>query len=194
MKYFLATVLSFIIVFGAIQAFHTYQIAAPTPDQAVNKYYAKITWDSPMEGTTIRVLSLVYIGPGQVFLAALRANSQDRDMSHVGFALLKKTIFGWSVEDAQLYGKSPRPRDALVRLDQLDHKPVVYGQVFLAAAARVEVAFSDADKGLLTVASEIPGGNFALLGSEDQELLELRVLDSAGKVLKQFTKDELLSE
>ena len=58
MKYFAATVLSFIVVLGAIRSFHIHQISAPTPDRAVSKYIAHITKDSPMEGETITVVSV----------------------------------------------------------------------------------------------------------------------------------------
>src|SRR5215207_2705674 len=101
MKYFVATVLSFIVVFGAIRSSHIYQIAAPTPEQAVSKYYAYITKGSPMEGKTILVVSATPTTDGKTLLAALRATSQDPDMSEVGYALTKQTIFGWHVEASQ---------------------------------------------------------------------------------------------
>ena len=78
----------------------------------------------------------------------------------------------------------------MVRLDQYKLKPVIYGQVFLDKAARVQAVFDDQS----TVTSKIPGGNFALFGSEYQEVLEFKILDASGGVLKQFTKDELLNE
>jgi len=49
-------------------------------------------------------------------------------------------------------------------------------------------------QGQKTVASEIPSGNFVLFDSQYQELLEFKILDSKGSVLKQFTKDELQNE
>jgi hypothetical protein len=62
--------------------------------------------------------------------------------------------------------------------------------VFLDNAARVEAVFDDQS----TVTSEIPAGNFALFGSQYQEVLKFMVLDSSGRVLRKFTKDELLNE
>jgi hypothetical protein len=195
MKYLRATVLSFVVVLGAIRSFHIYQISAPTPDQAVSKYFAYVTKDSPMEGQTITVVSTKPTGESKNVLTVLfRARGPDPDMSGVGYALTKKNIFGWYVERSQIYGKSPQPEDVIVQLDQFDQKPVIYGQVFLTNATHVEAIFSDSGEGQRTVASEIPDGNFALFGSQYQELLEFKILDSSGRVLKQFTKDELLNE
>ena len=195
MKYFVATVLSFIVVFGAIKYFNIYKISAPTPDQAVSKYYAHITKGSPREGETITVVSTKPTSKNENALTLLfRATGQDQNMSIVGYALTRKTIFGWYVESSQSYGKSPRPEDVIVTLDQFAQKPVIYGQVFLSNAARVEAVLNDLDDSPITVTSEIPSGNFALFGSQYQELVEFKILDSDGRVLKQFTKDELLNQ
>jgi hypothetical protein len=191
MKYFVATVLSFIIVLGAIRSFYIYQIAAPTPDQAVSKYIAYITKGSPMEGETINVVSTQPKSERQnVLIVLFRATGTDPNMSKVGYALTKKTLLGWYVEGSQSYGRSPRPEDVMVRLDQYDQKPVIYGQVFLDNATRIEAVFSDQS----TVTSDIPGGNFALFGSQYQEILEFRILDASGRVLKQLTEEELQNE
>jgi hypothetical protein len=191
MKYFRATVLSFVVVLGAIYSFRIYQISAPTPDQAVSKYIAHVTKGSPMEGETITVVSTQTTSEGKNILVVLfRATGKDPNMAKVGYALTKKTLLGWYVEASQSYGKSPRPADVMVRLDQYELKPVIYGQVFLDKAARVEAVFDDQS----TVTSEIPGGNFALFGSQYQQVLEFKIVDSSGRVLKRFTKDELLSE
>jgi hypothetical protein len=126
MKYFVATVLSFIIVLGAIRCFHIYQISAPTPDEAVSKYIAYITKGSPMEGETITVISAQQTSERQNALIVLfRATGKDPTMSTVGYALTKKTLLGWYVEGSQTYGKSPRPEDVIVRLDQYEQKPVI---------------------------------------------------------------------
>jgi hypothetical protein len=144
-----------------------------------------------MEGETITVVSMQPTSEGKNVLTVLfRATGKDPNMSKVGYALTKKTLFGWYVEGSQTYGKSPRPDDLIVSLDQYEQKPVIYGQVFLDNAARVEAVFDDQS----TVTSEIPGGSFALFGSQYQEVLEFKILDSSGRVLKQFTQDELLDE
>ena len=195
MKYFVATLLSFIVVLGAIQSFHIYQISAPTPNQAVSKYYAYISKGSPMEGETITVVSTSPTSERPNLLTVLfRSTGQDPNMSKVGYALTEKNLFGWYVDRSQMFGKSPRPEDLIVTLDQFDQKTVIYGQVFLTKAARVEAVFDDVSNGQITVTSEIPSGNFALFGSQYQELLAFKVLDANGRVLKQFTKDALPSE
>lgn len=191
MKRLNTIVLSFIVVLGTIRSFHIYQISAPTPEQAVSKYIAHITKGSPMEGETITVVSMQPASERKNVLTVLfRATGKDPNMSKVGYALTKKTLLGWYVEGSQTYGIAPRPEDVMVRLDQYEQKPVIYGQVFLDNAARVEAVFDDQG----TVTSEIPGGNFALFGSPYQEVLEFKILDSSGRILKQLTKDELLNE
>jgi hypothetical protein len=193
MKYLVATVLSLIVIFGAIRSFHIYQISAPTPDQAVSMYYAHVSKGSPKEGETIIVVSTERMRESENVLTVLfRATGQDPNMATVGYAFTRKTIFGWFVEKSQMYGKSPRPADVIVRLDQFDQTPVLYGQVFLADAVRVEAVFNNL--GPATVASEIPDGIFALTGAHYQDLVAFRILDSNGRVLRQFTKDELLNE
>jgi hypothetical protein len=195
MNYFKATVLSFIVVLGAIYSFHIYQISAPTPNQAVGKYWARVTKDSPRKLKTITVVSTKPTRESENVLTVLfRATEPDPAIHIVGYAVTRKTIFGWYVESSQTYGKSPQPEDVLINLDWVDEKPVIYGQVYLANAARVEATFSDLGNGPTTVASEIPSGNFVLFGSQYQELLEFQILDSKGHVLKKFTKDELQSE
>lgn len=191
MKRLNAIVLSFVVVLGAIRSFHILQISAPTPDQAVSKYYAYITKGSPMEGETITVVSTEAASEaGNSLIALLRVTGSDPNMSTVGYALTRKTIFGWYVEGSQVYGQSPRPEDVMVELDQFDQRPVIYGQVFLSNAARIEVGFDDQT----TITSEIPDGNFALFGSPYQEFVEIKILDSNGRVLKQLTQDELLNQ
>jgi hypothetical protein len=195
MKYFMATLLSFIVVLGAIRSFHIYQISAPTPNQAVSKYWARITKDSPGKMETITVVATKPTSESEnVLIVLFHATQQDPNMYIVGYAVTKKTIFGWYVESSQSYGRSPRPDDVIVDLNQFAEKPVIYGQVFLANAVGVEAVFSDPGNGPITVASEIPGGNFILFGSQFQELLEFKILDSNGSILKQFTKDELQSQ
>jgi len=190
-KYFRATVLSFIVVLGAIYAFQIYQISAPTPSQAVSKYFAHVTKGSPMEGKPVTVVSTKQTNESKNMITVLlRVTGPDPNMSGVGYALTKKTVFGWHVVGSQTYGTSPHPKDVIVTLDQFEQKPVIYGQVFLDNAARVEAVFDDQS----TVTSEIPGGNFALFGSQHQQVLEFRILDASGRVLKQFTQDELLNE
>jgi hypothetical protein len=197
MKYFVATVLCFIIVFGAIRSFHIYQIAASTPDQAVSKYWTRITKDSPRKVETVSVVSTQPISNNENAVTVLfhaTEIDQDPNMYIVGYAVTKKSVLGWYVEGSQTFGKSPQPDDVLVNLDWFDEKPVIYGQVFLANAARVEAIFSDLGNGPTTVASDIPNGGFVLFGSQYQELLEFKIFDSKGGVIKQFTKDELQNE
>jgi hypothetical protein len=192
MKYFRATVLSFIVVLGAIRSFSIYQISSPTPSQAVSEYFARVTKDSPRKVESITVVSATQSSEKENVLTVLfRVPEQDPDMHIVGYAVTKKTLFGWYVETSQIYGKSLRPEDVIVDLTWFDDKPVIYGQVFLANATTVEAIFSDPSKGKITVTAEIPSGNFALFGSQYQELLEFKIFDSKGKVLKQFTKEEL---
>ena len=197
MKYFVATVLSFIIVFGAIRSFHIYQIAAPTPDQAVSKYWTRVTKDSPRKVETVTVISTQPTNESENAVTMLfRATEieQDPNMYIVGYAVTKKSVLGWYVDSSQTFGKSPQPDDVLVNFDWFDEKPVIYGLVFLANAARVEAIFSDLGNGPTTVASEITSGGFVLFGSQYQELLEFKIIDSEGRVIKRFTKDELQNE
>jgi hypothetical protein len=195
MKYPVATVLSFIVVLGAINSFHIYQISAPTPNQALSTYWAYVTKDAPRKLETITVVSTNPTSESKNILTLLfRATEQDPNLYIVGYAVTKKTIFGWYVDSSQTYGQSPRLEDVIVKLDVFNEKPVVYGQVFLTNAARVEAVFNDIDNRQITVASEIPSGNFALFGSQYQELLQLKILDSKGSILKQFMKEELQNE
>ena len=95
MKYFRATVLSLVVVLGAIYSFRIYQISAPTPDQAVSKYIAYITKGSPMEGETITVVSTQPSSERTNVLTVLfRATGNDPNMYKVGYALTKKTLLG----------------------------------------------------------------------------------------------------
>src|SRR5215217_5519528 len=108
MKYFVATVLSFFIVLGAIRSFHIYQISAPTPNQAVSKYWTRITKDSPKKIETITIVSTKPTSESENTLTVLfRATEQDPYMYIVGYAVTQKTIFGWFVESSQTSGRSP---------------------------------------------------------------------------------------
>jgi hypothetical protein len=195
MKRLAAIVLSLMVVFGAINSFRIYQDSSPTPYQAVSDYIARVTKNSPRKVESIAVISTTESSEKENVLTILfRATEQDPNIHMVGYAITKKTIFGWYVESLQMTGKSPRPDDVLVNLDWFDDKQVIFGQVFLANAASVEAIFNDSIKGQIIVASEIPSGIFVLFGSQYEELLEFKILDSKGSVLKQFTKDELQNE
>jgi hypothetical protein len=192
-KYFVATVLSFVIVLGAIRSFHIYQIAASTPSQAVSKYISFITKNSPMEGEKITAVSTEPMSESQNALAVLfRATMQDQNLSMVGYAVTKKSIWGWYVESSQTFGESAQLDNLIAKLDQYDERPVIYGQVFLTNAARVEASFSNL--GESTVDSDITDGCFVLIGSRHQDLMEFRILDPDGRVIKRLTKDELQNE
>lgn len=108
-----------------------------------------------------------------------------------GYATVKKSLFGWSVDNFQMTGKSPLPSDAMVGLDRSDRGPIVYGQVFLADAASIEAIFSDPNQGNVTISVDLPQGSFAVFGTPYSELTELKILDYNGNVLKQLRGDEL---
>lgn len=192
MKRFALTILGFVIVFGVISLFRIYQDSSPTPDEAVNNYIARVTKNAPSNVEDIAVVSTVPTNAqGDELTILFRATEQDSQTHIAGYAIVRKSLFGWYVKKLQMVGKSPLPNDLMVNLDRSNGNQVIYGQVFLVNATSVEAIFSDPAKDRIIVSSEIPSGNFVLFGSQYSELLEFRILDSNGNVLKQSTKDEL---
>lgn len=195
MKRFALTILGFVIVFGVINFFRIYQDSSPTPNEAVNNYIARVTKNAPSKVEAIAAVSPVPTNTqGSELTILFHATEQDSQIHIAGFAIVRKSLLGWYVEKLQMVGKSPLPNDIMVTLDWSDGSQVIYGQVFLANATSVEAIFSDSIRGQIAVNTEIPSGSFVLFGSRYGELLEFKILDSKGNVLKQFTKYELQTD
>jgi hypothetical protein len=192
MKRFVFLLLGLVVIFGAIILYRLYQDSFPNPDNAVSEYISRITKNSRGEIENIAVVSTTPRDGNESELVLLfRASGKGVDIHIAGYAIVKKSLFGWYVEKLQMFSKSPLPDDMMVNLDWSDGSQVIYGQVFLANASSVEAIFSDPNKGQVTVSAKIPVGNFVLFGSQYGELVEFKILDSNGNVLKQLTKDEL---
>jgi len=192
MKRFALTILGFVIVFGVISFFRIYQDSSPTPAEAVSNYIARVTRNAPRKVETIAIVSTIPSKAQHNELTILFSAKEQYPQIHIaGYAIVKKSLFGWYVEKLQMAGRSPLPDDVMVNLDLFDSSQVIFGQVFLANATSVEAIFNDPNKGQVTVGAKIPVGNFVLFGSQGSELVEFKILDSNGNVLRQFTKDEL---
>jgi hypothetical protein len=187
-------ILGLVVAFGSIRFYHIYQYSSPTPNGAVGNYilHVAIASHSPQKVESIKVVSTIASDRGvrqQTLL--FQAREQGSQIHIAGYAIVRKSLFGWYVEKLQMMGRSPLPDDIMASLDWSDRAPVIFGQVFLARAASVEAAFSDPNKGNVTISAEIPAGNFVLFGSQYSELVTFKILDVNGNVLKQFTGDEL---
>jgi hypothetical protein len=194
MKRLAFAILGLIVAFGSIRFYHIYQYLSPTPNDAVSNYILRvaIASDSPQKVESITVVSSVPSGRKRNEQTLLfQAREQGSQIHIAGYAIVRKSLFGWYVEKLQMAGRSPLPDNVMVSLDWSDGAPVIYGQVFLARAASVEAAFSDPNKGNVTISVEIPEGNFVLFGSQYSELMSFKILDANGSVLKQFTGEEL---
>jgi len=192
MKRLALTILGLVIVFKAIGLYRHYQESSPTPNEAVSDHIARVTSNSPSKIESIDIVSMTQAsGKDSELLMLFRATERGRDspIHMVGYATVRQSLFGWYVNNLQMFGESSLPDDILVKLDWFDESQVIYGQVFLADAASVEAIFND-----ITIAEEIPVGNFALFGSQYSQLSNFKILDANGNVLRQFTEDDLQNE
>jgi hypothetical protein len=194
MKRLAFAILGLVVAFGSIRFYHIYQYSSPTPDEAVRNYILRvaIASDSPQKVESIMVVSAI-ASDRWVSQQTLLFQAREKAMqNHIaGYAIVRKSLFGWYVEKLQMMGRSPLPDDVMASLDRSDGAPVIFGQAFLARAARVEAIFSDPNKGNVTISADIPEGNFVLFGSRYSELITFKILDVNGNVLKQSTRDEL---
>ena len=194
MKRFALTIFGVVMILGAIRAYVLYRDSFPTPTDAVNDFIFRITIKShsPQKIESLNVVSSMPSNrESNEQLLLFQANDQGLQTHVTGYATVKKSLFGWHVDNFQMTGKSPLPNDVMAGLDWSDTIPIVYGQVFLADVASVEVVFSDPNQGTVTVSADIAKGNFAVFGTPYSELTVLKLLDSNGNILKQLTRDEL---
>ena len=192
MKRLASIVLAMVIMLGAIQAYRLYQDSSPTPLDAVKNYITRITImsNSPQKIESLDVVSQSS-RPGNEQILLFQANDHGLQTHIAGYATIKKSLFGWYVDNFQMTGKSPWPSDAMIGLDRSKGGPIVYGQVFLADATSIEAVFNDPNQGAVTISADLPQGSFAHFGTPYSELTELKILDSNGSVLKQLKGDEL---
>jgi hypothetical protein len=195
MKRLALIVLELVVIFGGIRFYHLYRYSSPTPIEAVSDYIHRVTKDTPQKLESLTVVSSTQSSERrneQILL--FRAEDKGLQVHMAGYVIVSQSLFGWYVEQLQMTGKSPLPEDLMVNLEGSDRGPVIFGQVFLADATKVQATFTDPNHGQVMMDAEIPFGNFALFGPQYAELLEFKILDVNGNVLKQFTKDELLSK
>ena len=192
MKRLASIILAFVSILGAINSYRLYQDSSPTPPDAVNDYITRITNESPQKVESLNIVSSTpFSQQGNEQLLLFQAYDSGLEAYMAGYATVKKSLFGWYVDNFQMTGKSPLPSDAIVGLDRSERGPIVYGQVFLADATSIEAVFSDPNQGDVTVSADIPQRHFAVFGTPYSELTELKILDGNGRVLKQLTGDEL---
>jgi len=195
MKRFILVVIGLVVILGGIVQYRRYQDSFPNPNAAVSGHISRVTKNTPGELENFTVVSTTPLdGNNNELVLLFRASGKGTDVHIAGYAIVKKSLFGWYVEKFQTVGRSPLPGNLMVGLDWSAGTRAVFGQVFLANAASVEAIFTDPRKGQITVSAEIPNGNFVLFYSQFGELLEFKILDSKGNVLKQYTKDELRNE
>ena len=194
MKRFALTILGVAIVLGTIRAYVLFRDSFPTPTDAVNNFITRITIKShsPQKIESLNVVSSTpFDRESNEQLLLFQANDRGLQTHVAGYATVKKSLFGWYINNFQMTGKFPLPNDVMAGLDWSDNIPIVYGQVFLADVASVEVVFSDPNQGTVTISADIAKGNFAVFGAPYSELTVLKLLDSNGNILKQLTRDEL---
>jgi hypothetical protein len=194
MKRLAFAILGLVAAFGSIRFYHIYQYSSPTPNDAVSNYILRveIASDSPQKVASITAVSSIPSGRQRNEQTLLfQAREQGSQIHIAGYAIVRKSLFGWYVEKLQMVGRSPLPDDIMASIDWSDGAQVIFGQVFLARAASVEAIFSDPNKGNITISAEIPEGNFVLFGSQYSQLRSFKILDANGNVLKQFTGEEL---
>jgi len=195
MKRLALIVLELVVIFGGIRFYRLYRYSSPTQAGAISDYIHRVTKNTPREVESLTVVSSTQSGErGSQQILLFRAYDESFPGHIAGYAVISKSLFGWHVEQLQMAGKSPLPEDVMASLDWSERGPVIYGQVFLPNAGKVEAIFTDPTHGQVMMDAEIPSGNFALFGSPYAELLEFKILDVNGNVLKQFTKDELQNE
>lgn len=181
-----------VMIVGAMSLYRLYQDSSPTPRNAVTDYITRITSESPQKIESLNIVSSTQSSQrGYEQLLLFQANDRGLQTHLVGYAIIKKSIFGWYVDNFQMTGRSPLPTDVLAAFDWSGSRPIVYGQVFLADAASVKAVFSDPNQGEIAVSTDLPRGNFAVFGPPYSELTEFKILDGNGIVLKKLTRDEL---
>lgn len=181
-----------VMIVGAMSLYRLYQDSSPTPRNAVTDYITRITSESPQKIESLNIVSSTQSSQrGYEQLLLFQANDRGLQTHLVGYAIIKKSIFGWYVDNFQMTGRSPLPTDVLAAFDWSGSRPIVYGQVFLADAASVKAVFSDPNQGEIAVSTDLPRGNFVVFGPPYSELTELKILDGNGIVLKKLTRDEL---
>lgn len=181
-----------VMIVGAMSLYRLYQDSSPTPRNAVTDYITRITSESPQKIESLNIVSSTQSSQrGSEQLLLFQANDRGLQTHIVGYATIKKSIFGWYVDNFQMTGRSPLPTDVLAGFDWSGSRPIVYGQVFLADAASVKVVFSGPNQGDITTTTDLPRGNFAVFGPPYSELTEFKILDGNGIVLKKLTRDEL---
>ena len=190
MKRLASIVLGVVIILGAIRSYRLYQDSSPTPTDAVKDYIARITSDSPRKIESLDVVSQSS-RPGNEQILLFQAYDRGFQTHVVGYTTIRRSLFGWYVDNFQMTSRSPLPDDVMVGFDGSENIPIVYGQVFIADAASVEAIFSDPNQGEITISADLAKGSFVVFGTPHSELTELKVLDGNGDVLKQFTRAEL---
>jgi hypothetical protein len=190
MKRLASLVLGVIIILGTIQAYVLYRDSSPSPTDAVKDFITRITIEShsPQKIESLNVVSSTPSSrDSSEQLLLFQANDRGLQTPITGYATVKKSLFGWRVDNFQMTGKSPLPSDAMVGLDRAESGPIVYGQVFLANTASIEAVFND-----VTISADIAQGSFAIHGTPySSEFTMLKILDVNGNVLKQLTNEEL---
>ncbi|GAP08513.1 MAG TPA: hypothetical protein DEQ80_08000 [Anaerolinea thermolimosa] len=192
MKRLASIVLGMLVVLGMLSLYRLYQDSSPTPSEAVNSYITRITSKSPQKIVSVNIVSSMPFNKEsgeQVLL--FQAYDCGLHIHIAGYATIKKNLFGWHVDQFQMTGKSPLPRDVMAGLDWSDGIPIVYGQVFLGDVVSVEAVFSDPNQGLIIGSADVARGHFVIFGTPYSELTTLKLLDGNGNVLKQLTGDEL---
>ncbi len=192
MKRLASIILGVVIVLGAIRSYRLYLDSSPNPLDALNDYITRITSNSPQRIVSLNVVSSISSSrEGNEQLLLFQANDRGLQTHIAGYATIKKSLFGWYVDNFQMTGRSPAPTDVMTGFDWSESIPIVYGQVFVADAASVEAVFSDPNQGNIIISADLPQGNFAVFGTPYSELTLLKILDGNGDVLKQLTRDEL---
>jgi len=189
MKRLASIILGVVIILGTIRSYILYRDSLPTPADAVNDFITCITIKShsPQKIESLNIVSsMPTSGEGNEQLLLFQANDRGPQTHIAGYATIKRSLFGWSVDKFQMTGKSPLRSDAIVAQDRLERGQIIYGQVFLAKAASVEAVFSDG-----TISANLPQGSFAVFSAPYSEFTMLKILDVNGNVLKELTKDEL---
>ena len=194
MKRLASIILGMVIILGAVRSYRLYLDSFPTPSDAVNDYITRITIksNSPQKIESLNVVSSTPSNrEGNEQLLLFQAYDRGLQIDIAGYATLKRSLFGWYVDKFQMGGRSPLPTDVMADIGGADNIPIVYGQVFVADAARVKAVFSDPNQGKVTISADLAQGSFAIFGSPYSEFTELEILDGNGSVLKQLTRDEL---
>ncbi len=195
MKRLLFTILAVELAFGLVAYYQVYRASATTPDGAVQQYIDCITQDAPQKIESISVVSNgAAQNSNQDRLLLFRAMEAGTGVHVAGYAILQQTIFGWHVQKLQMTGKLPLPQDILAQLDWSDGRPVFFGEVLLLGTTSVEAVFDDPNRGRVVLRVETPARNFMLLGPRHGELLEVRLLNSAGKVLRRIAPQALTGD